>query len=166
MGLDPLEYNQTALLKRRIYICFLLLLFCVFVRAEKEPKTARTKGMSLQGSVQFKFTNHLSDFAHKDSVLLIFDRYDRTGAGIVYQVFYVDRDGNINIPALRTGKYYVTIQCLGLHRDRMEKIVSVRSKKSKKVKINLRDSEEFSKDNVVIPVFHPKFSDMAILKMK
>lgn len=153
-------------MKLRFTIFFAFLFFAIICRAEKQPKTALSKNLSNQGCVQFKFKKQLSDITHKDSVLLIFDRYDHTGAGVVYQVFYVDQDGDITIPSVRAGKYYVTIQCLGVHRDRIEKLVSIRSKKSQQVKIRLRDSEEFSKDKVVIPAFRPKFSEMAILKMK
>ncbi|MHA4811308.1 peptidase associated/transthyretin-like domain-containing protein [Flavitalea flava] len=153
-------------MKQRFTLFLAFLLLSAIVRAEKEPKAALAQKMSRLGGVQFKFNNHVSNLAHKDSVLLIFDRCDHTGAGVIYQIFYMDQDGNITIPAIRAGKYFVTIQCLGLHRDRMEKVVTIKSNKGQKVKINLLDSEVFSKENVVIPVFRPDFSDLAVLKRK
>jgi len=150
---------------KQIYPLLVLLLFSVAVRAEKGPK-AGASHLSAQGSVQFKFNNVNAGIIRNDSVLLIFDRYDHTGAGVVYQVFYVDQDNNITLPAIPAGKYYVTVQCLGMTRDRIEKVITIKSQKNETVKISLQDSEAFSKDNVVIPVYKPNFANLAVLKSK
>ena len=118
------------------------------------------------GTVQFQFNNVAPSKMHKDSVLIIFDRYNHTGAGIIYQVYTADDDHCITIPEVPAGKYYVTIQCLGMHHDRVEKLVSIKSKKNEKVRINLEDSEAFSKDKVVIPAYRPDFANLAVLKSK
>jgi hypothetical protein len=118
------------------------------------------------GAVRFQFNRISSCQEQKDSVLIIFDRFDHTGAGVIFKVFAVDNENSISIPEVAAGKYFVTIQCLGLHHDRLEKLISIKSNKNEKVRIDLKDSEVFSKDNVVIPVYHPKFSDLAILKSK
>lgn len=150
---------------KQIYFYLAFLLFALAAQAEGTPQTKARK-ITAVGSVQFRLNNITSAVENKDSVLIIFDRYDHTGAGVIYQVFYEDQDHNITIPAVQAGKYYVTIQCLGMHHDRLEKIVTIKSQKSGTVKINLQDSEVFSKDKVVIPAYAPKFSDMAVLKMK
>jgi hypothetical protein len=150
---------------KQIYLYVVCLLCTLAAHAEKTPR-ANTKKIAAVGGVQFKLNNYATDNLHKDSALIIFDRADHTGAGVIYQVFYGDKDNNIDIPAVPAGKYYVTIQWLGMHHDRLEKIVHIKSKKSGKVKISLQDAEEFSKDKVVIPVYAPKFSDLAVLKMK
>ncbi|HTI07666.1 MAG TPA: hypothetical protein VL832_03885, partial [Puia sp.] len=133
--------------------------------ADKSPK-AKAQKMVAVGTVEFKLNNTMTAAAHKDSVLIIFDRYDHTGAGVIYQVFYLDQDHNITIPAVPAGKYYVTLQYLGMHHDRLEKIVHIKSQKSETVKISLQDSEEFSKDKVVIPAYKPNFADLAVVRMK
>jgi hypothetical protein len=115
------------------------------------------------GDIRFQFTDFVLS-RRKDSVLVIFDRYDRTGAGIVMKVFKADLDNGITIPEVPTGKYFVTIQCLGLHRDRMEKKVVVKCKKNQKVNLALEDSQEFSKDKVVIPPYRFDYAHMTVLK--
>ncbi|GGA85214.1 hypothetical protein [Puia dinghuensis] len=121
-----------------------------------------SKAVAKVGAVRFQFKNVVSD--QQDSILVIFDRYDHTGAGVVYQLFATDAEHGITIPAIPAGKYYVTIECRGVHRDHMETLVTIKSKKSEKVQLKLRESEVFSKDNVVIPAYHPSFADMTILK--
>jgi hypothetical protein len=118
------------------------------------------------GAVCFQFNRISSCQEHKDSVLIIFDRFDHTGAGVIFKVFTADSANCINIPEVPAGKYFVTIQCLGLHHDRLDKLVSIKSNKNEKVRIDLKVSEAFSKDNVVIPTYCPKFADLAILKSK
>jgi hypothetical protein len=150
---------------KQIYLPLVCLFLSVAVKAEKAPR-AKSLKVATEGTVQFKFNNKLAATTQRDSVLIIFDRYDHTGAGVVYQVFYADQDQNISIPEVPAGKYYVTIQCLGLHRDRLEKVITVKSQKSETVKISLQDSEEYAKGKVIIPAYKPNFANLAILKSK
>ncbi|HXB91991.1 MAG TPA: hypothetical protein VNU72_06870 [Puia sp.] len=153
---------------KQIIIYTFSLLFCAAVQANPGPHAAtgsaniQSKALVNAGTVRFQFNAISAAPEHKDSVLIIFDRCDRTGAGVVYQVFAADDAAGITIPEVPAGKYFVTIQCLGLHHDRLEKTVLIKSKKSEKVHIALETSEEFSKDKVVIPVYRPDFSDMAV----
>jgi hypothetical protein len=170
---------------KQIYLYLACLLLVAAVHAEKGPRpepgknaaetsaTAKNAAAALkqslaakQGTVQFHFSDVTVADEHKDSVLIIFDRYNHTGAGVIYQVFAADKDHCITIPDVPAGKYYVTIQCLGMHRDRVEKLITIKSKKNEKVRINLEEVEAFSKDKVVIPTYHPNFTEMAVLKTR
>lgn len=165
---------------KQLYLYLAGLLCAVAVHAEQEEfmpdpgkntqttqaTVAASASAAKQGTVQFHFNNAVTSDDQTDSVLIIFDRYNRTGAGVIYKVFAADKDHSITIPAVPEGKYYVTIQCLGLHRDRVEKVVSIKSKKHENVRINLEQIEIFSKDKVVIPAYRPSFDDMAVLKTK
>jgi hypothetical protein len=167
---------------KQIYLYLACLLLVAAVHAEKGPrpepgknaaetsataKNAAALKLSLnQGTVQFRFNGVSIADEHKDSVLIIFDRYDHTGAGVIYKVFAADNDHCITIPEVPAGKYYVTIQCLGMHRDRLEKLITIKSKKNEKVRINLEEVEAFSKDKVVIPAYRPNFTEMAVLKTR
>jgi hypothetical protein len=151
----------------------LLCLTCArAVMADPGPHTRETTAASKTsvsantGEVRFKFSNLAAGSEQKDSILIIFDRYDHTGAGIVYQVYAADNDHGITVSAVPAGKYYVTIQGVGLHHDRQEKIVTVRSQKSEKMRIELTPSEEFSKDKVFIPAYRPDFSNLAVVRYK
>ncbi len=165
--------NQTYNMKQLItYLTCLF--FSVAVRAAGDGPTpvpaasnsVKATKMVNAGAVRFEFNNNISAQDHKDSVLIIFDRFDHTGAGVIYQVYAASNDNSITIPEIPAGKYYVTIQCLGLHHDRLEKTISIKKQKNEKVKIELEASEVFSKDNVKIPAYRPNFSDLSILKSK
>jgi hypothetical protein len=172
LRLDSFNQIRNRIMKQfTLYLASLL--FCAAAYADPGPvptpagsAAAGSKALVNAGAVRFQFNNITAGNDHQDSVLIIFDRYDHTGAGVVYQVFATDAEHGITLPAVPAGKYYVTIECKGLHRDRMETLVTIKSKKSEKVRIKLEDSEVFSKDNVVIPVYHPAFTDMTILKTK
>ncbi len=158
---------------KQLTLQLVCLFFAAGLQAAPGPQpesTAATKTVALAknlntGAVRFQFLN-AGKTAHKDSVLIIFDRYDHTGAGVIYKVFAQNDDNSIDVSDVPAGKYYVSIQCLGVHRDRLEKTVVIRSKKRQNMKIGLTELEEFSKDKVVIPAYHPDFASMTILKSR
>lgn len=149
-----------------LYLLGLLLSTAAFADLGPAPVPAATKASSNKavlnaGSVRFQFKALAID---QDSALVIFDRFDHTGAGVVYQMYAADSTNGISIENVPAGKYYVTVQFRGIHRDRMEMVVTVKAQKNGKVHIKLDDAEAYSKDNVKIPAYNPSFSDMAILK--
>jgi hypothetical protein len=152
------------------FILYLLtLVVCVTAEANPGPipvpasanAAAATKVLANAGAIRFQFNKIVTTADHTDSVLVIFDRFDHTGAGVIYQLYAADSLQGIDISAVPAGKYYVTIKFLGVHRDQIEKVINIKSKKSEKVRIALDDTQAFSKDNVVIPAFRPDFSDLA-----
>jgi hypothetical protein len=151
---------------KQIYLYLACLLFSLAAHADKGPRAKAEKMMVKQGSVQFKFNNLAPADAHKDSVLIIFDRCNRTGAGVVYKVFSADNDRNITIEGVPAGKYYVTIQGLGIHRDRTETVVTVKAQKNHQLSISLEDSEEFSIEGVIIPSSRTDLASLSIVTMK
>ena len=152
---------------KQIYLYLACLLLSLAVHAEKGPRAKAGKMTAVkEGSVQFKFNNLAPAEAHKDSVLIIFDLFNRTGAGIVYKVFSADNDHNITIEGVPAGKYYVTIQGLGIHRDRTETVVTVKAQKNNQKSISLEEAEEFSKDNVIIPSSRINLASLSIANMK
>jgi hypothetical protein len=157
---------------KQIILYTACLIFTFAAKAEKGHNAAASKVMASKGSLQVKFKAVSLDKREdslemsNDSVLVIFDRCDHTGAGVVYQVFRYNADRSITIPAVPEGKYFVTIQCLGVHRDRLETIIKIKAQKSETLKINQANSEVFSKDNVVIPVYRPDLSNMSIVKTR
>jgi hypothetical protein len=151
---------------KQIYLYLACLLFSVTAHAEKGHSAKADKAAVKAGSVQFSFNNLASAEAHKDSVLIIFDRCDHTGAGVIYKVFSVDVNKDVIIDGVPEGKYFVTIQGLGIHRDRTETTVTVKSRKNRQMTIKMEDSEEFSKDNVIIPTSNTDLASLSIVNMK
>ena len=151
-----------------LYLASLLISIAAFADPGPAPvpgkASAEKKALVNAGTVRLQFNKIAATDDHQDSVLVIFDRFDHTGAGVVYQMFATDADHGITLPTVPAGKYFVTIVCCGLHHDRMEMLVTVKSQKSEKVRLKLEDSEVFSKENVKIPVYNPSYSDLTILK--
>ena len=155
-------------LMKQFILYLLTLVVCITAEANPGPipgaanAAVATKALANAGAVRFQFNQTISSQDHTDSVLVIFDRYDHTGAGVIYQMYAADAQQGIDISGVPAGKYYVTIQCLGLHHDRMEKVITIKAQKNAKVRIELGATEVFSKDNVVIPAYRPDFADMAM----
>ena len=145
---------------------------CLYILIQLVALTGRCdnvhkdKSAHPEGTAELSFRNRGNNSLEKDSVLVICDRYDRSGAGIVFKVFHPTSDNSISLGAIPAGKYFLTIQCLGLHRDRIERVVSIKSKKVETISVKLRECDEFSPDQVVIPAEHPDFSRLKINKMK
>ncbi|HTS45584.1 MAG TPA: hypothetical protein VMH01_14395 [Puia sp.] len=119
-----------------------------------------------EGATQLTFTKSNFNNSRRDSVLIIFDRFDRSGAGIVCKIFHPSIDNSIYIESIPSGKYFVTIQCLGIHHERFEKVIRVKSKKCESLSIRLDECDEFSKDAVFIPTEHTDFSKLKVMTMK
>lgn len=150
-----------------LYLIGLLISVAAFSEPGPTPagsKSTATKAVVNAGTVRFQIKDLAMAADQQDSVLVIFDRFDHSGAGVVYQMFATDAQNGITIPSVPAGKYFVTVMFRGLHRDRLEMLVTVKSQKSEKVRIKLDDAEAFSKENVKIPSYKPSFSDLAILK--
>lgn len=153
---------------KQFIIYLLSLVICTAAEANPGPlpvatstnSAAAAKSVAHAGAVRFQFNKIISSQDHTDSVLVIFDRYDHTGAGVIYQMYAADSQQGIDITDVPAGKYYVTIQCVGIHHDRMDKVITIKARKNEKVRLELGDSESFSKDKVVIPAFRPDFADM------
>jgi hypothetical protein len=98
-----------------------------------------------------------------DSVFLIFDRYDHSGAGVVKEIFYpVDNTIRVTIPK---GKYYVNIICLGSYgNEHFDKIVTAKSDREKKLLLKLREADLFTPGLASIPEEKIDFSNLSITR--
>jgi hypothetical protein len=135
----------------------------VSVNAEKGyGQLCKTK----EGSSQITFENTCIRSIKKNPVLVIYDRYDRSGAGVVYKVYFLAKNHTISIDDIPVGKYFVTIECMNAKHQRFETVVKIKSGKCADIPINMENSDEFSKNNVVIPAEHTDFSNLKITSMK
>jgi hypothetical protein len=148
----------------KIFCLNIILLIAVLsLHAEKGlGKISKAK----EGSAQLTFDNPCIRAIKKNPVLVIYDRFDRSGAGVIYKVFYPAKDHTISIDGIPTGKYFVTIECLGARHARYETVVKIKSGKCVMIPISGENSDEFSKDNVVIPSEHMDFANLKITSMK
>ena len=141
----------------------MLLISSLSIHAEKgHGDLSKTK----QGSAQLTFENPCIRSIKKNPVLVIYDRYDRRGAGVIYKVYFPAKDHSISIDGIPTGKYFVTIECMGSQHTRFETVVKIKSGKCATIPISMENSDEFSKNNVIIPIEHTDFSKLKITSMK
>ncbi len=119
-----------------------------------------------EGQTEFNFFENRFTISKKDSVLVIYDRCDLSGAGVIKKVYYPGVRQTILINNIPAGKYYVIIQCLGKHHDRYERILRIKPGKTAYVSVKLSDYDEFSKDRVIIPQDHFDLARLSVVTMK
>ena len=114
-------------------------------------------------TVVFKLDNRSHHNLNIDSVFLIFDRYDRSGAGVVMQIFYpVDNIIKVTVPK---GKYFVNIVCIGAYcNERFDRIITARSNKEKKLLLNLPEPDLYTPGLAYIPEEKIDFSNLSITR--
>lgn len=99
-----------------------------------------------------------------DSVYLIFDRYDLTGAGIVKKIFYpVNNELRITVPK---GKYYIDLFCLGNYCKHFDWVIKVKPKKKNELQMDLDASTFFTPGFVTIPPEKIDFANLAVTRSK
>ena len=143
-------------------ILFFIYFFSGQVQADNASATTAIQGAQLN----IVFSNHSEQYQHTDSVMVILDKYDHSGAGVIRKKFYPGKNHSITITGLPEGKYYATIRCMGLHRDYAEKIVRVAKQKSNTIRLKLEDCEEFSKPKVKIPTENISLARLLVVKGK
>jgi hypothetical protein len=133
-----------GLLLRNTISCLLLLaaLNSYAVFPGKIPKAD-------SGTVTISLQNAFDRQSRIDSVYLIFDRYDRRGAGIIKRVFRpVNNVVSLTVPS---GRYYVNIYCLGIYNKAgFDRIVMVKANREKNISLRLQ-APLFTPGSVKIP---------------
>ena len=102
--------------------------------------------------VTIELNNALNKQAPVDSVIVIFDRYNLTGAGTVKNVFY-PVNNRVVIENVPEGKFYITVICLGIYKDSFTEVSYVYEKRRNKnaFSFRLKEAEEFDPSAVSIP---------------
>ncbi|WP_207513297.1 hypothetical protein [Longitalea luteola] len=99
-----------------------------------------------------------------DSVLVIFDRFDHTGAGIVRNIYY-PTNNQFTIPKVPEGKYYITIYCLGFYTDKFNDLMFISKRHSNHLKYKLQKTEEYI-PGTFLPDMEIDFTNLAITNIK
>lgn len=100
-----------------------------------------------------------------DSVYIIFDRYDLTGAGVIKKVFYPSQN-KVVIEKVPQGKYYVDVYCIGVDRQNFTQISTIGKRRSNKVSIPFKNFETYIPGTAVIPPSSFDFSNLMVTKKK
>lgn len=96
-----------------------------------------------------------------DSVYLIFDRYDHTGAGIIKQVCHpVNNALEVTVPK---GKYYINVFCLGIYKDKhFDVILNAKSRRKNQLLLKLDPSSFFIPGMVSMPEEKVDFGNLSV----
>ena len=104
----------------------------------------------------FNYTFHIDNTVNKnntvDSVLVVLDKFDHSGAGIVTKMFYPGANNQIVIENLPAGRYYAEVYVMGFYKKHFSSIINtVKSTKKNKVKLQLDYKDVFTPGNANIP---------------
>lgn len=139
----------------------LLLAFCSFwgipVIAQKKRPTD-----SVEVTIRFKPPGRMPI---KDSVLVIFDRYDLAGAGIIKKVYH-PVNNEIIIPAVPPARYYIEIACLGVNQERFTELTYVNRRHNNVFTYKVKKSGTFTPGLAAIPVEPVDPGKLKILREK
>ena len=142
-------------------VCVLALLLMLLT-----AKTATAQSKRLPDSVNVLIRLHPRGDKNPlvDSVLVIFDRFDRTGAGIVKRIYH-PTDNQFTIFKVPEGKYYISIHCLGFYRDSFNDLMFVSKRHSNDLRYKLKRSDEY-RPGTYLPDMEVDFTNLAITNIK
>ena len=106
----------------------------------------------------FKLDNTVNKNSTVDSVLVILDKFNLSGAGVVAKVFYPGTNNKIVIENLEAGKYYADIYVLGVYQKHFSSVIHP-GKSSGKYggKLRLDFIDMYSPGQAAIPPENPKY---------
>jgi hypothetical protein len=119
----------------------------------KEKNSSATIATKAAGvNYTFSIDNTVNKNTAVDSVLVILDKFDRSGAGIVRKVFYPDANNQVVIEDLPAGKYYAEIYVLGLYKKHFSTIIyTEKATKKNKVSLQLDYKDVYTPGSANIP---------------
>jgi hypothetical protein len=147
---------------KTIFTLFLLLGPGGLSRAE-----AQHKKRADSTRVTIHFNNNINRNNPVDSVLIIFDRYNLTGAGTVKKIFY-PVNNKVIIENVPEGKFYITVICLGIYHDNFSGVSYVYEKRRNKntFRFRLKHAEAFNTSTVYIPAEKIDAANLSVLRKK
>ena len=128
-------------------ILVVLLVFMGFAEAN-----AQRKNNTDSVSVTLRFNNNVNKNLPLDSVYVILDRWDLSGAGMIKKM-YQPKDNVIVLDKVPRGKYYIDVFCLGIYQQTFSEVSWVYNNRKNRNTFNFRmkESEVYSDSTVRIP---------------
>ena len=133
----------------------LLLALCVTLPAQKRSKDSV--------SLTIHLNNRANGHAQVDSVYLIFDRWDLTGAGLVKKIYRPEKN-IIKLEKVPKGRYYVEVFVLGTYPGHFNREIMAHPKASSKISFKLKRQEYYIVGTAYIPPQKVDFSKLSINK--
>jgi hypothetical protein len=154
-----MKTKSTLFAKLIVATCMFLVLTNVSL-ANEGDKPAKKNAKAAGSSFTIQLDNSANKIKTVDSAFVIFDKYDRTGAGFIQQVVYTDENSNLILENIPEGKYFVEIYTAGIQKQHFSKIITVSKngsgKKANKLTITLEHADIFIPGQVSIPAENVK----------
>jgi hypothetical protein len=143
---------RTSIISKNFFIIMALIFMNnLLANNSKNPDNEKAEA----GNYVFRLQNSTERYMTVDSALIILDKFDLTGAGVVMKVVPVDSNHQLNLTDIPVGKYYAGIYTYGLRKEYISIVITVtgnvKKKKSRSVKINVADAEAYIPGKVIIP---------------
>ena len=135
----------------------LLLAACLSLPAQKRNRDSV--------SLTIHINNRANAQAQVDSVFLIFDRWDLTGAGLIKKVYYPEKN-TIKLDKLPKGRYYIEVICLGNYPGHFNKEIMAHPKASSRFSFKLKKQSYYLAGTAYIPPQRIDFSNLTVTKSK
>jgi hypothetical protein len=125
---------------------------------------ARSAPQSLEKdstTIVIKLDNYSNHDEPIDSIYLVFDRYDLTGAGVIKQVYHpVNNAIELTVPQ---GKYFINVFCLGLYKDKhFDAIIDARRAKKNELLLKVDPTSFFMPGYVSLPQEKIDFGNLSV----
>jgi hypothetical protein len=133
----------------------LLLAFCFAVPAQKRSRDSV--------SLTIHLNNRANSHAQVDSVYLVFDRWDLTGAGLVKKIYYPEKN-TIKLEKLPKGRYYIEVICLGNYPGHFNKEIMAHPRASSRFSFKLKRQEYYLAGTAYIPSQRIDFSNLSVTR--
>ena len=142
-------------LRRRTTILSLFLLAMLYA------KSAPQSSLKDSATIIIRLDNFSNNNEPIDSIYLIFDRFDLTGAGVIKQVCHpVNNAIELTVPK---GKYFINIICLGVYKDKhFDAIVNARSSKRNELLLKVDPTSFFIPGLVSFPEEKIDFGNLSV----
>jgi hypothetical protein len=133
----------------------LLLAFSFSVPAQKRSRDSV--------SLTIHLNNRANSQAQVDSVYLVFDRWDLTGAGLVKKIYYPAKN-TIKLEKLPKGRYYIEVICLGNYPGHFNKEIMAHPRASSRFSFKLKRQEYYLAGTAYIPSQRIDFSNLSVTR--
>jgi hypothetical protein len=131
-------------------LCCILVVLLVFMGFAEA--NAQRKNNTDSVRVTLRFNNNVNNNLPLDSVYVILDRWDLSGAGMIKKM-YQPKDNVIVLDKVPRGKYYIDVFCLGIYQQTFSEVSWVYNNRKNRNTFNFRmkESEVYSDSTVRIP---------------
>jgi hypothetical protein len=112
-------------------------------------------------TIIIRFDNFSNNNEPIDSIYLIVDRFDLTGAGVVKRIYHpVNNAIELTVPK---GKYFINVFCLGLYKDkRFDAIVNARGRKRSELLLKVEPTSFYIPGLVSFPEEKIDFGNLSV----